>query len=55
MRFGPRRVADPGARLAIGAGLLLFARTPVDGSYVADLLPRDDPARHRRRASASRR
>jgi hypothetical protein len=25
--------------VAIGAGLLLFARTPVDASYVTDLLP----------------
>ena len=23
----------------IGAGMLLFARTPVDGSYVTDVLP----------------
>jgi MFS family permease len=25
--------------VAIGAGLLLFARTPVDGTYVVDVLP----------------
>ena len=37
MRFGPRRTLMPGVAL-VGAGLLLFARTPVDGSYVADLL-----------------
>ena len=30
----PRR-----ASLFIGAGLLLFARTPVDGNYVADIMP----------------
>jgi EmrB/QacA subfamily drug resistance transporter len=38
MRFGPRRTLLPGL-LLIGAGLLLFARTPVDGNYVADILP----------------
>jgi len=38
MRFGPRRTLLPGL-VMIGAGLLLFARTPVDGSYVADILP----------------
>ena len=27
------------ALLFIGAGLLLFARTPVDGSFVADIMP----------------
>jgi EmrB/QacA subfamily drug resistance transporter len=37
MRFGPRKTLIPGV-IMIGAGLLLFARTPVDGSYVADLL-----------------
>jgi EmrB/QacA subfamily drug resistance transporter len=37
MRFGPRRTLIPGVA-AIGVGLLLFARTPVDGSYAADLL-----------------
>jgi EmrB/QacA subfamily drug resistance transporter len=37
MRFGPRRTLMPGVAL-VGVGLLLFARTPVDGSYVADLL-----------------
>ena len=38
MRFGPRRTLLPGLAM-IGAGLLLFARTPVEGSYVADILP----------------
>jgi EmrB/QacA subfamily drug resistance transporter len=37
MRFGPRTTLIPGV-LLIGAGLLLFARTPVEGNYVADLL-----------------
>jgi EmrB/QacA subfamily drug resistance transporter len=38
MRFGARATLIPGLVLA-GAGLLLFTRTPVDGSYVADVLP----------------
>jgi len=38
MRFGPRQTLLPGL-VMIGLGLLLFARTPVDGSYVADILP----------------
>jgi EmrB/QacA subfamily drug resistance transporter len=38
MRFGPRNLLIP-ALVATSAGLLLFARTPVDGSYVADILP----------------
>jgi EmrB/QacA subfamily drug resistance transporter len=38
MRFGPRRTLLPGVAL-IGVGLLWFARTPVDGSYLTDLLP----------------
>jgi EmrB/QacA subfamily drug resistance transporter len=38
MRFGPRRTLIPGL-VMIGAGLLLFARTPVDGAYTADILP----------------
>ena len=38
MRFGPRATLIAGLVL-IGAGLLLFARTPVDGSYVTDILP----------------
>jgi EmrB/QacA subfamily drug resistance transporter len=37
MRFGPRTTLIPGV-LMIGGGLLLFARTPVDGAYAADLL-----------------
>jgi EmrB/QacA subfamily drug resistance transporter len=38
MRFGPQGTLLP-SLLFIGAGLLLFARTPVDGSYVADVMP----------------
>ena len=38
MRFGARRTLIPGLML-ISIGLLLFARTPVDGDYVADILP----------------
>ncbi len=38
MRFGPRNMLIPGMVL-VGLALLLFARTPVDGSYLADLLP----------------
>ena len=38
MRFGPRTTLIPGVAM-IGVGLLLFARTPVDGNYLADLLP----------------
>jgi EmrB/QacA subfamily drug resistance transporter len=38
MRFGPKRTLIP-ALLLIGAGLLLLARTPVDGRYVADVMP----------------
>ena len=38
MRFGPRRTLVPGMTLVL-IGLLLFARTPVDGNYVRDLLP----------------
>ncbi len=37
MRFGSRNVLIPGMVL-VGAALLLLARTPVDGSYLADLL-----------------
>jgi EmrB/QacA subfamily drug resistance transporter len=37
-RFGVRATLLP-SLLLIGAGLLLFARTPVDGSYVTDVLP----------------
>ncbi|HEX4733990.1 MAG TPA: DHA2 family efflux MFS transporter permease subunit [Thermoleophilaceae bacterium] len=38
MRFGPRRTLVPGMSLVL-VGLLLFARTPVDGNYLRDLLP----------------
>jgi len=38
MRFGPRNMLIPGMVL-VGVALLLFARTPVDGSYLADVLP----------------
>jgi MFS family permease len=38
MRFGPRQTLMPGLVL-IGLGLLLFARTPVDGNYATDILP----------------
>jgi EmrB/QacA subfamily drug resistance transporter len=38
MRFGARRVLVPGLAL-VAVGLLLFARVPVDGTYVVDVLP----------------
>ncbi|HET7507001.1 MAG TPA: DHA2 family efflux MFS transporter permease subunit [Solirubrobacterales bacterium] len=38
MRFGPRTTLIPGVSLVVVA-LLLFARTPVDGDYLTDLLP----------------
>jgi predicted MFS family arabinose efflux permease len=38
MRFGPRTPLVA-ALVSIGAGLLLFTRTPVDGSYVTDIGP----------------
>jgi EmrB/QacA subfamily drug resistance transporter len=38
MRFGARRTLLPGLA-AIGAGLVLFAQVPVDGTYVRDVLP----------------
>jgi EmrB/QacA subfamily drug resistance transporter len=38
MRYGPRTMLFP-ALVAIAAGLLLFARTPVGGSYVVDVMP----------------
>jgi EmrB/QacA subfamily drug resistance transporter len=37
-RFGARRTLVPGL-VAIAAGLALFARVPVQGSYLADVLP----------------
>ena len=38
MRFGPRATLMPSLAF-IGVGLLLFARTPVDGNYVTDVMP----------------
>jgi EmrB/QacA subfamily drug resistance transporter len=38
MRFGARAMILPGLAL-IAAGLALFARVPVDGDYVTDVLP----------------
>jgi EmrB/QacA subfamily drug resistance transporter len=38
MRFGPKGTLLP-AIVSIFAGLLLFARTPVDGNYITDLVP----------------
>ncbi len=38
MRFGARRTLLPGLVL-IAAGLALFARVPVDGNYLTDVLP----------------
>jgi EmrB/QacA subfamily drug resistance transporter len=38
LRYGPKATLIP-SMVAIGAGLLLFARTPVEASYVVDLLP----------------
>jgi EmrB/QacA subfamily drug resistance transporter len=38
MRFGARTLLFPGM-LLVAAGLALFARAPVDGSYVTDVLP----------------
>jgi len=38
MRFGPRTTLIPGVCLVVVA-LLLFARAPVDGNYLTDLLP----------------
>jgi MFS family permease len=37
-RYGPKATLIP-SMVAIAAGLLLFARTPVEASYVVDLLP----------------
>jgi EmrB/QacA subfamily drug resistance transporter len=37
-RFGPKKTLIPGLALIV-AGLALFARAPVDGSYVVDVLP----------------
>ena len=38
MRFGPRACLIPGM-VMVGVSLLLFARTPVDGNYLTDVLP----------------
>jgi MFS family permease len=38
MRFGARKTLLPGMAL-IALGLVLFTRAPVDGSYLADVLP----------------
>jgi EmrB/QacA subfamily drug resistance transporter len=38
MRFGMRKTVMA-SLISIGAGLLLFARTPVDGSYFVDIMP----------------
>ncbi len=38
VRFGPRATLLP-SLVAMGAGMLLFARTPVDGTFVTDVLP----------------
>ena len=38
MRFGPRATLIPSLVL-IGAALLLFARTPVDGTFLTDVFP----------------
>ena len=38
MRFGPVATLVP-AMVSIAAGLLLFARTPVDGNYWTDVMP----------------
>jgi EmrB/QacA subfamily drug resistance transporter len=37
-RYGPKATLIP-SMISIAAGLLLFARTPVDASYVVDLMP----------------
>ena len=38
LRFGPRETLLPGLVL-VALGLALFARAPVGGSYVTDVLP----------------
>ncbi len=38
MRFGPKTTLLP-AIASIAVGLLLFARTPVDGNYLTDIVP----------------
>ena len=49
MRYGVRRPLAAGLVLA-AAGLVLFARAPVHGSFLRDVLPSMVPARLRRRA-----
>ncbi len=48
MRFGPKTTLIPGV-ISVGLGLLLLARTPVDGTYLTDLLAADAAGRPRRR------
>ena len=38
MRYGPKATLIP-AMVSIAAGLLLFARTPVDGDFLTDIVP----------------
>jgi MFS family permease len=38
LRYGPKATLIP-AIAVVGAGLLLFARTPVDANYAVDILP----------------
>jgi sugar phosphate permease len=38
MRFGPMAALLP-SLVSIGAGLLLFSRTPVDGTWLTDVMP----------------
>src|SRR3954449_10826668 len=38
MRFGPKATLLPSV-VCIGLGMLLFARTPVNGNYLTDILP----------------
>jgi MFS family permease len=38
MRYGPKATLIP-ALVLVAAGMLYFARTPVDGSYTVDILP----------------
>jgi EmrB/QacA subfamily drug resistance transporter len=38
LRYGPKRVLIP-SMVSITAGLLLFARTPVDGQWLVDVMP----------------
>jgi MFS family permease len=38
MRFGPKQTLLPSLGLLL-AGLLLFARTPVDGTFLVDIMP----------------